>query len=66
MVGVSDPRHATHTSNAVGSVTMPASALTPWRTAARPPAPDDSSSVTVLTIRSPCSVTPRRESTSAA
>ena len=32
---------------------MPASARTPWRTAARPPAPDDSSSVTVFTIRSP-------------
>ena len=52
-VGVSDPRQATHTSNAVGSGTMPASARTPWRTAARPPAPDDSSSVIVFTIRSP-------------
>ena len=65
-VGVSDPRQATHTSNAVGSGTMPASARTPWRTEARPPAPDDSSSVIVFTIRSPASRTPSRCSTSAA
>ncbi len=66
MTGVSEPRHATHTSNAVGSVTMPASARTPWRTAAMPPAPEDSSSVTVQTTTSPASRTPRPASTSAA
>ena len=64
--GVSEPRHATQTSNAVGSVTMPASARTPWRTAAMPPAPEDSSSVTVQTTTSPASRTPRLASTSAA
>ena len=66
IVGDSDPRHPTHTSNAVGSVTMPASALTPWLTAARPPAPDVSSSVTVFTIRSPRRRTPASASAIAA
>ncbi len=43
------PRHEIQTSKFVGSVTMAASAATPCRTSARPPAPDDSSSVFVVT-----------------
>ena len=59
------PRQATQTSKDVGSVTMPASARTPWATAAIPPAPEDSSSVTVQTSSSPASRS-RPPSTSAA
>ncbi len=54
----SEPRQATHTSKPVASVTMPASARRPRSTIAVPPAPDDSSSVFVATIRSPASSTP--------
>ena len=48
------------------SVTIAASARTPWRTAATPPAPNDSSSVVVHTTRSPRRRTPARASASAA
>ena len=62
----SEPRQATHTSKPVASVTMPASASIPRATIAELPAPDDSSSVFVATIRSPARSTPLSASTSAA
>jgi len=64
--GVSDPRLQVHTSNPVGSVQMPASALRPCSTSALPPAPDDSSSVLVASSRSPASLVPDCASTCAA
>ena len=66
MVGVSVPRQLTQASNPVDSALMPASARTPCSTAARLPAPPDSSSVTVHTTTSPASRTPRRCSVSRA
>ena len=48
------PRQATHTTRPLGSGTIAASAVS-VRAANSPPAPVDSSSVTVLTIRSPAS-----------
>jgi hypothetical protein len=66
IVGMRLPRQDVQTSNPDGSVTMPASARTPWATAASPPAPVDSSSVTVQTSKSPASRTPSAASTSAA
>ena len=59
------PRHATQTASSVGSGTMAASACS-RRAENRPPAPVASSSVTVLTIRSPVSGTPRSASVQAA
>ena len=51
------PRQATQTTRPLGSGTIAASACS-VRAAKSPPAPVDSSSVTVLTIRSPASGTP--------
>ncbi len=59
------PRHAIHTTRPLGSGTIAASASS-RRAAKRPPAPVDSSSVTVLTIRSPASGTPSSASVQAA
>ena len=58
MTPYSEPRQATQVRKSVGSVTIPASARSPRRTSAVPPAPEDSSSVLVATIRSPASVMP--------
>jgi hypothetical protein len=62
----SEPRHAIQTRKSVGSVTIPASARRPRATRAEPPAPEDSSSVLVATVRSPASRTPSSDRTSAA
>ena len=59
------PRQATHTTRPLGSGTIAASACS-VRAAKRPPAPVDSSSVTVLTMRSPASGTPSSASVQAA
>ena len=59
------PRQATQTTRPLGSGTIAASACS-VRAANSPPAPVDSSSVTVLTIRSPASVTPSSASVHAA
>ena len=66
IVGVTVPRQLTQASKSVASAAMPASALTPCATAARPPAPDDSSSVTVQKTTSPARRTPWRCSVSRA
>ena len=59
------PRQAIQTSKPLGSGTIAPSARSACAIAS-PPAPVDSSSVTVFTIRSPCSGTPSDASTSAA
>ena len=57
MTGVSEPRAPSQAVRLVGSGMMPPSALMPRATEASEPAAVDSSSVTVLTTRSPASGT---------
>ena len=60
------PRQATQTTRPLGSGHDRRVGLRAVRAAKRPPAPVDSSSVTVLTIRSPASGTPSSASVQAA
>ena len=60
------PRQATHTARPLGSGTIARVRLQQCARRTSPPAPVDSSSVTVLTIRSPASGTPSSASVQAA
>ena len=64
--GISEPRVPSQAVRPVGSGMMPPSARSPDAATASEPAPVDSSSVTVLTIRSPASGMESARSTSVA